>query len=221
MAYLYNFFKIPSYFYTPSRTIGVGHFKGFAMKSLLLAVLVLVPIYSFAQDAKMPAEAKRVIDKYDASVEAAKKVFETAVAKARDQALKDLKPIQVSETKKGNLDGAMLVKSKVDELTAEIQKPAAEGDLAKPIPPSTDPRVAMLIGKWKVYTTGYSVVYEFKDEGEVTRIPNNIGKYSFEKDKLVITWNNGEVVTAKLPKPGVTIMDAQSSRGLSYKFEKE
>jgi hypothetical protein len=191
------------------------------MKSLLIAMLVLIPLYAFAQDAKMPAEAKKVIDKYEASVEVARKAFDAAVAKARDQALKDLKPIQVSETKKGNLDGAMLVKGKVDELTAEISKPAVEGDLAKPVPPSTDPRVIVLLGKWRVSTTGYAVVYEFKDDGEIWRLPNNTGKYSFEKDKLVINWSNGETVTAKLPKHGTYVMEGQSSRGLSYKFEKE
>jgi hypothetical protein len=86
------------------------------MKSLLTVLLVLVPLYAFAQDAKMPAEAKKIIDKYDAAVEVAKKAYDATVAKARDQALKDLKPIQTSETKKGNLDGAILVKNKIDEL---------------------------------------------------------------------------------------------------------
>jgi hypothetical protein len=191
------------------------------MKSLLIAMLVLAPLYAFAQDAKMPAEAKKVIDKYEASVEVARKAFDAAVAKARDQALKDLKPIQTAETKKGNLDGAMLVKSKVDELTSEIPKPAAEGDLAKPVPPSTDPRVTLLLGKWKVGVVGgpFLANREFRENGVIAKSDNSTGKYLIEKDKVIVTWPYGVIDTFRLPlKNGV--LEGSSSNGIQMRLEK-
>ena len=193
------------------------------MKSLLIAILVLVPLYAFAQDAKMPTEAKKVIDKYEASVEVARKAFDSVVAKARDQALKDLKPIQVSETKKGNLDGAMLVKGKVDELTAEIPKPASEGDLAKPLPPSTDPRVSLLLGRWKLSSPGsdYVSTWEFKEDGIVERPhENKQGKYVIEKDKVIVTWPPKGIETLRLPKPGSAVMEGTTSSGVKIILEK-
>jgi hypothetical protein len=192
------------------------------MKSLLIAMLVLVPLYTFAQDAKMPAEAKKVIDKYEASVEVARKAFDAAVAKAREQALKDLKPIQTTETKKGNLDGAMLVKAKVDELTSEIPKPAAEGDLAKPAPPSTDTRVTTLSGKWKVTVPGgtYTGIWEFRVDGTVTQGGKLVGKYAFEKNKIIITWDDGGIDTLRQSKPGASVMEGSNSKGVQLKFEK-
>ena len=197
------------------------------MKSLLIAMLVLVPLYVFAQDAKMPAEAKKVIDKYETSVEVARKAFDASVAKARDQALKDLKPIQTTETKKGNLDGAMMVKGKVDELTAEIPKPAAEGDLAKPLPPGTDPRVAMLIGKWKVSaaSANWASTWEFKEGGVIERYEKREapGKYAIEKDKVHISWTDGGgPLFLKLPKQGTSInsLETINGVGLEIKFDK-
>jgi len=118
------------------------------MKSLLIAILVLVPLYAFAQDAKMPAEAKKVIDKYEASVEVARKAFDSVVAKARDQAIKDLKPIQASETKKGNLNGALAVKSKIDEMIVSVS--AENLDPVKEPTTVADDKVfsSFVIGTW-------------------------------------------------------------------------
>jgi len=194
------------------------------MKSLLIAMLVSIPLYAFAQDAKMPAEAKKVIDKYETSVEVARKAFDAAIAKARDQALKDLKPIQTAETKKGNLDGAMLVKSKVDELTSEIPKPSAEGDLAKPVPPSTDPRTTMLLGKWRVTVPGtdWASNWEFRDNSVMFRSekPNVSGKYVIEKDKVVISWSDGEINTLKFPKHETSVMEGSNNKGQQMRFER-
>jgi hypothetical protein len=191
------------------------------MRSLLIAILVLVPLYTFAQDAKMPAEAKKVIDKYEASVEVARKAFDASVAKARDQALKDLKPIQVAETKKGNLDGAMIVKSKVDELSTETSKPISEGDLARPTIPSVDPKV--FYGKWKVTVPGgtYSGIWEFKENGIAERSEGN-GTFEMKDGKIVITWpnNNNAKDAVNMPKLGATVMDGVSAFGFALKFEK-
>jgi hypothetical protein len=168
------------------------------MKSLMIAVLVLVPLYAFAQDAKMPAEAKKVIDKYDASVEAAKKVYDAAVAKARDQALKDLKPVQMTETKKGNLDEAMAVKAKIDELTAD-----GPGENLVPV---KEPKVskdnkdfsASIIGTW--VGDGSGGPWTFSMSGEELQLAEAEGekhsiKTTFTKDgKILFDWSRSNAV---------------------------
>jgi hypothetical protein len=185
------------------------------MKSLLIAILVLVPLYAFAQDAKMPADAKKVIDKYDAAVEAAKKAYDATVAKARDQALKDLKPIQTAETKKGNLDAAVLVKAKIDELSSETMKSTPENELANPTSPYiTEPKASMVAGKWKVI--GPNWIWEFKVNGTTSR-GNYTGKFVIENEKIIITWP-AEVHTLRMPKLGT--MEGTSSLGHQIKLEK-
>jgi len=191
------------------------------MRMFMLLVLMLSMSTAFAEESKMPPDAQKVIDKYEKTVAEAKKMYDTAVAKARDQALKDLKPIQIAETKKGNLDGAMLVKSKVDELTAEIPKPAAEGDLAKPLPPNTDPRVTLLLGKWKVGVVGgpFLANREFRENGVIAKSDNSTGKYLIEKDKVIVTWPYGVIDTFRLP-PKNGVMEGSSTNGLQMRLEK-
>lgn len=193
--------------------------------SILILIILIIPMCLWAQDAKLPPEAAKVMEKYDKTVTDAKKVYDSAVNKAREQALKDLKPIQTTETKKGNLDGALLVKSKIEELTAEIPKPAAEGDLAKPLPPNTDPKVAFLLGKWKVTVPGmnWASTWEFKDKYVMVRYEklDSPGKYAIEKEKVIITWEDGEIDTLRLPKHGVNIMEGSTNKGTPQRFEKK
>jgi len=186
------------------------------MKTLICLLSLLAPLLVIAEDAKMPADAQKIIDKYDKAIAEAKKVYDAAVAKARDQALKELKPIQTAETKKGNLENALLVKGKIEELTAEIPKPAAEGDLSTPISPSIDTAVIAVLGKWLI---GGKYPVEFNANGTI-RKENKIGKYVVEKGKVIVTWSEGWVDTLRLPKPGTSKMEGTNSSGASVWYEK-
>jgi hypothetical protein len=147
----------------------------------------------------MPAEAQRSINKYEVSLEMAKMTYDSAVAKARAQVIKELKPVQLVETKNGNLDGAMLIKMKLESLTAESIQP---GDS------KIDSRIIGLAGRWRVTVPGgnWSGTWEFKDDGTVVRLdsPTYFGKITIDnKDKVVVTWDF-EVNTMRLPtKRGV------------------
>lgn len=147
----------------------------------------------------MPTEAKKVIDKYEASVEVARKAFDAAVAKARDQALKDLKPIQTSETKKGNLDGATLVKSKVEELTIEAstetlssaKEPKVQKDLRDFIP--------SILGTWDGDPTKGGPNWKFFMLNKELRLKEDkesgatSTKTSFTSDgKIIFSWPSGK-----------------------------
>lgn len=194
------------------------------MRWVLVLMVLLVPLSLLGQDAKVPTDAKKVVEKYDAAVEAAKKAYDATVAKARDQALKDLKPIQSAETKKGNLDGAIWVKDKIDELTAQIPKEPGKDDLATPAPPTKDPRVALVIGKWKVTSpvNSWESLWEFKDDGTMGRHEFQ-GKYVIEKNKVVVTWANQQGHdTVNLPKGGVrtSVLEGANPGGVPLRFER-
>ena len=146
----------------------------------------------------MPAEAKKVIDKYDTSVEVARKAFDTAVAKARDQAIKDLKPIQSAETKKGNLDSALLVKAKIDELVSagpgEDLVPVKEPKISK----ENRDFAASLVGTW--VGDGVGGTWTFTMSGDELKLAEAEGekhsiKTTFTKEGTILfDWSSSNAV---------------------------
>lgn len=82
--------------------------------------VTLLELLASQDQTKLPPEAQRVVDKYDTSVEVAKKAYDAAITKAKEQASKDLRPIMQNETKKGNLDTAMAIKAKLEELKTAV-----------------------------------------------------------------------------------------------------
>jgi len=155
---------------------------------LVLMAMTCVPMAAAGQsEDKLPPEAKKAIAKYDAAVEVAKKAYDAAVAKARDQALKELGPIQSSETKKGNLELALAVKARIDELQTVaneaagiLKAPAQPPDLAKKV-----------LGKWRAFNPGsYEAVYEIFEDGTVTTTvgATKTGTWEVADGKLVISW---------------------------------
>ena len=171
------------------------------MRMLMLLVLMLPLSAAFAEDAKMTADAQKVIDKYAKAVADAKKVYDAAVSKARDQALKDLKPIQTAETKKGNLDGAMMVKGKIEELTVESSTEniaaAKEPQLSK----LTRDSIPSLLGTW-VGEGGRKggPDWTFAMSGKDLQLIEDVYarksiKYTFTKDgKILFNWISNNVM---------------------------
>ena len=171
------------------------------MRKLVFLALMIPMSTAFAEDAKMPADAQKVIDKYEASVEVARKAFDAAVAKARDQALKDLKPIQTAETKKGNLESALLVKAKIDELIS-----AGPGEDLVPV---KEPKVskenkdfaAFLVGTW-VGDGSEGPSWTFSMSGDELKLAEAEGekhsvKTTFTKEgNILFDWSSSNAVIA-------------------------
>lgn len=144
-------------------------------------LLILVAFSAFAGD-ELPPAAKKIIDQRDAAIE---KANETAIA-ALEKVLVDL-------TKKGDLDGALAVRAKIESL----RKPETHDVLGQPI---VSPEQAFL-GKWNLVGTGEIVI---KPKG-VASCSVCGGKWSINDGKLVIAWANGYTDTFAAPVNGVLV----------------
>jgi hypothetical protein len=94
------------------------------MNAILAIWMTAISLFQ-VESQEIPQEAKKAIDKYKASAESAKKAYDAAVLRAREQVTKDLKTLIQSETAKGNIDVAFAVKSKLGEIQNEdtVQAP--------------------------------------------------------------------------------------------------
>lgn len=82
--------------------------------------LLILTCCSFALLAADPPAVVKVIDEVAKAEEVARKAYDAAVAKAKEKAIADLLKIQEGLTKKGDLDGALLVRERIAELNADI-----------------------------------------------------------------------------------------------------
>ena len=81
---------------------------------------LIVTCFSFTLvAAELPAVTK-VLSEVAKAEEAASKVYDTTLVKAKEKAIADLVKIQDGLTKKGDLDGALLVRNTIAELSADI-----------------------------------------------------------------------------------------------------
>jgi len=85
----------------------------------MLRLLLASCLCSALLAAEPPAVAK-VLGEVAKAEEAARKTYDATLAKAKEKAIVDLLKIQDGLTKKGDLDGALLVRAKIAELTADI-----------------------------------------------------------------------------------------------------
>jgi len=100
----------------------------------LLALSIALPV--FAQTGELPApqkpepiptSARPAVEKCEKAIGEAKKIYDAICTKARAQAIKDLEAALKAETQKGNLNGAVAIKDKLDEYknAQELAKPDA------------------------------------------------------------------------------------------------
>lgn len=80
--------------------------------------------------AELPPSAKPAVEAYDAKVAKLKADFDKAVAKETEAFAAALAKAQEAETKKGNLDGALAIRTRLDELP---RAPKAETPKAQPL----------------------------------------------------------------------------------------
>jgi len=164
------------------------------MRAALL-LLAATPLFAQPGDLQppakpdpMPASARPAIEKCEKAVAEAKKVYDAACAKAHAQAAKDLEAAIKTETQKGNLDGALLIKAKIEEYKKDV---AAS--------PSSEPAVglkAQIVGKW-TWHQGRTAI--FRPDGTATQYRGTStfgdGKWSSQKDgQIQVRWGDNKNV---------------------------
>lgn len=144
----------------------------------------------FLQD-PLPADAKTIVEKADVKIEQLRKAFEEAVARVKAQEVKDLQRIHDS-IKKGDPAGAVAVKVKIDQLSADVNAVLKGASSVE----------QWLQGKWTVTLGGAGDVIEFRGTkvigsgiGDRTR-----GKAVIEGGSIQIVWESGYVETMRAPK---------------------
>ncbi len=162
---------------------------------LLLPLLALACMAAGEADpapaAALPPAAQTVLDrlaKAEAKIDA-----DAAKARSgeRQKAIKELDKVQVTTTKAGDLDAAVALKARIDELRAadEVDTAALLGESA---PASKDP-AKLAIGSWNVVkTNGVAGQIELNPEktARATAGPFVItGIWQIEKDRVVILWS--------------------------------
>jgi len=163
----------------------------------------------FLQD--LPADAKTVVDKADIKIEQLRKAFEEAVARVKVQEVKDLQRIHDS-VKKGDPAGAAIVKTKIDQLQADVNAVLKGASSVE----------QWLQGKWIVSLGGAGDVIEFQG---VKVIGSGIGDRTkgralIEGSTVQIVWDSGYVETMRAPKdfgdeaPGTGRSGAQTFKRL-------
>jgi hypothetical protein len=142
----------------------------------------------------LPADARQVVAKADAKLEALRKAYEEACAAVKAQEVRDLQRVHDS-IRKGDPAGATAVKARIDALSADVNvvakgRPAVE---------------QWLQGKWimtGIVDKNFGEVWEFKGDKVVgTGIGDRVaGKLLMEGGKAQIIWDSGLVEFIRVPE---------------------
>jgi len=192
------------------------------MKTLILSLIFSAVI--FAGDVvQTNPQVEKAMASAVADASKAYDAYQVALAKATDTAVAKLTALQTDFTKKGDLDNAVLVKTKIEELKAgkmveiiaEMKKPVTGADLL----PTTDQDPAKaILGKWNFERKSYPGVFLFKEK-KVCSFTNNgeevVGSYDITKETVLVRLANGTSYEIKLPLSG-TIMCIQSGKSADY-----
>lgn len=140
-----------------------------------LTILIILTAACFAADEKvaLPSSTSTAIKVYDAEMAKAKAEYDRKEAAANKVLAVALKKAQDIETKAGNLEGALAIKKRIEELTPDLL--GEKLDIAKTI-----------IGKWDVINP------ENVNIGYFEVLPGGKGNSTWG----ALTWkNNGNNVT--------------------------
>lgn len=161
------------------------------LRVALLALLAIVALRAGdAEPAKLPPAAQTIVDrlaKAEAKIEADAAKLRSA---ERQKAIKDLEKAQSAVTKSGDLDAALAVKARIDELK-KAEEAEANTLLGEDRPAVKDP-AKVAVGSWSATkTNGINAQIEIREDKSVKAAWGPIvvtGSWSVEKDRILIRW---------------------------------
>lgn len=158
----------------------------FLLTFLSLAVLVAGEV----APAATPPAAQAVLERL-AKAEA-KIDFDAAKARSTERlkAIKELEKVQVSTTKSGDLDAAVAIKARIEELR-KLDEIAADELMGDAKPAAKDP-AKLAVGSWSATkTNGVNAQIEMKDDKSAKAVWGPLviaGTWLVEKDRILIRW---------------------------------
>ena len=150
-----------------------------ALPLLLFAVLAWA---SEAPPAPLPPNIARILDAYDAEVVRAQDAYRKAAEAAKTKATKALEGEQAATTRKGDLEGALLVKAKIDALATHNPGGLAAVDILG-VKIAEDRQAELvrqitkdLLGRWNTRSAASGIirVLTFYADGRVIGHTNNL-----------------------------------------------
>ena len=123
---------------------------------------LLLPLFAENKEVELPANAKILLQKLTAFEEEERRKYELAVSEKREQVAELLDRYLEDETKAGNLDGAMAIKARVEQL--RDPDAAAPGEPESKNEPGSQPREDWYLDRtWAI--EGSPQAYTFKAGG--------------------------------------------------------
>lgn len=181
------------------------------MRLFILSLLALVCFAGDPPTQPQPPEVIQALAAYEKSVVAARKVYDTAEAKARGDAVAALQKVQEAYMKKGDLEGAVLVKEAVRKLNAGETLVLVEENLKK-VQDLLGTSAPSIVGKWRRGSDVFTFTPDFK-----CRISKGVTGTWSEKDGIVTAvWSDG----GKDEFTSINKEAAKTKTGLVYNFVK-
>ena len=179
-------------------------------KILIHTLMILSAIGSaYGEDAKdeipvaLSGKAETVLKDMDRKVLG----IQTQMNKVYADSIKLLENEKVEVTKKGNLEMALGIVKKIEELKKMMVLPAYCG---------IKPEVSIeskLLGKWNASAIGWSAIVTFNENKTVTESGNrDVAKFKIDNNKIFVTFENGYVNTYVMDPSGVK-MTGDNGRG--------
>ena len=155
------------------------------MRHILIILSVLASI-AVAEDKPQPHEVTQAASAYEKGVTAAHRIYEKAEAKVRDDVLRTLERAKVDYTKKGDLEGALMVDAYMKKIKAGEAMAAVEGKLKEGLFTKA-PSVADVVGKWKYTKKGWDVSITFTADNKFATSDNLSGIWIIQDGVIKFT----------------------------------
>lgn len=172
---------------------------------IIALVAILLPGWSGEEapaQPELPATVVRALDTYDAEVQKAQDDYRKAVDRAKDKAARTIEREQERATRDGNLEGALAIKSKAEELEKHNPGGLAKLDiLGNKIKEERATKIKPLLGRWDCIPPGNKSSYhwEFTQDGEITGGARAY-RWKIEK-KCLIVYDDARPVVMTFPFP--------------------
>lgn len=154
-------------------------------------ILSLAILACWAGEDKLPPDAQAAIDKADKAISVIQSKADAEISKVRQDMIKALTKAQEAATKKGDLNAALAIKAKIDEVPRpEVLEPV------KPMDPKT-----YVVGTWRIANGGWTGIWILKDDGKVEESGTvRTGTWKITGKVCTVTWLSGSTENFTLPK---------------------
>lgn len=148
-------------------------------------------------ESRMPPGAQATAERFAKAAAKLEADYRKALSAERARAISELEKAQKASTKAGDLDGALAIKARLDDLRA-AQDADGEGLLPsdRPAAPNTPTEFARQAqGRWSLTKNGGLATLEINPGGLVNVSYGQIsigGTWRVEKDRVVINWGGDQ-----------------------------